>query len=237
MKLLPLVKTQGNRFYQLDWIIQSFPNDYEKLDYIEPYAGGASVLLNKPASQFEALNEIDLGIIQIYRAMRDEPGLFIGRIKRIKYCETTFQRADRRDQQPKEFEDYMDHAVNEFILRRMSVSGNREVFGGSEKTWTRVVAELRATAKRLSNIHIFNKNARQIIQAFNQESTFLYLDPPFLEESDESTNYHVELAELLGAFLGRAMIMGKPCALYRRLYQTWKCVKNTDNTDALWVNY
>jgi DNA adenine methylase len=217
--------------------MQSFPNDYEKLDYIEPYAGGASILLNKSLSQFEALNEIELGIIQIYRAMRDESGLFIRRVKRMKYCDATFQRAIRRDQQEGEFEDYMDHAVNEFVLRRMSVSGNREVFGGSEKTWVRLVAELRETSKRLSNVHLFNKNAFQIIQAFNQDNVFLYLDPSFLDESDESTNYHVKLAEMLGAFLGKAMIMGKAGVLYRRLYQTWKCVKNTNNTDALWVNY
>jgi len=233
LKLTPLVKTQGNRFYQVDWILQSFPKGYETLDYIEHYAGGGSVLLNKNLSEFEAINDIDLGIMQIHRALRDEPGVFIGRVKRVKYCESTFQRATKKH----DFEDYMDHAVNEFVLRRMSVSGNRESFGGSEKTWNRVVSELSQTAKRLAHVHIFAKDARAIIQAFNDEKTFLYVDPPFLEENDPSANFHVELAELLGVFLGKVLISGRACALYRRLYQSWKCVKNPENKDVLWVNY
>src|SRR4051812_40842375 len=39
--------------------------------YVEPYAGGASVLLNKICAQHEVLNDIDDEIVNLLRVMRD----------------------------------------------------------------------------------------------------------------------------------------------------------------------
>jgi len=233
LKLTPLVKTPGNRYYQIDWIIQYFPKDQEQLEYVEPYAGGASLLLNKPPSQFEGINDCNAGIIEIYKAIRDEPKIFTGRLKRVKYCEATFIRATKKT----EFEDYLDHAINEYILRRMSVAGSKNTFGGSEKTWNKLIEQLPVIAKRLVNVHIFCKDAKQIIQAFNHAGVFVYADPPPLEDTDDSANQHVELADLLANFLGKVLITGPYCTLYRRIYQNWKCVKNSETKDALWVNF
>ena len=233
LKITPLVKTPGNRYYHIDWILKYFPENLKVLEYTEPYAGGASILLNKSASQFEGMNDCDIGIVQIYRAIRDEPKPFIGRLKRVKYCEATFSRATKKF----EFEDYLDHAVNEYILRRMSVAGSKNNFGGSDKTWDKLIEQLPLVAERMQNVHIFCEDAKKIIQSFNHAGVFVYVDPPALEETDESTNQHVELSEILGNFLGKVLITGPYCTLYKRLYQTWKCVKNTETKDALWVNY
>ena len=227
------MKTQGNRYYQIDWIIENFPKNHEQLEYTEPYAGGASILLNKSISPFEVINDCDLGIIQIYKAIKDEPKTFIGRLKRVKYCETTFIKATKKTN----LEDYLDHAINEYILRRMSMAGNKSVFGGSEKTWDKLISQLSLIAERMQNVHIFCKDAKQVIQAFNHANVMTYIDPPTLEDNDASSNLHIELAELLGNFLGKALITGPYCTLYRRLYQNWKCVKNTETKEALWVNY
>jgi len=233
LKLTPLVKVQGSKFYQCDWIIDHFPENYQLMNYIEPYVGGASIFLNKAPSVLEVINDVDLGIIQIYRAMRDEPGVFIGRLKRSKYCLATFQRAKRK----LEFDDYLDHAVNEFLIRRMSVAGSKDVFGGSEKSWIKTVSELGRVSKRLKTIHIFQKEARQVINAFNDSESFVYADPPLLEDSDKSIKEHCDLSDMLGNFMGKVIISGLTSTLYKRLYQSWRCVKKPETKEAIWANY
>ena len=235
MNLTPLVKVQGNKFYQCDWIIDNFPENYQSLDYIELYAGGASVLLNKLPSRFEVFNDLDSGIVQIHRAMRDEPGIFISRLKRIKYCLSTFQRAKRRAET--EFEDYLDFSVNEFIIRRMSVAGNKQVFGGSEKSWGKVIKELKLVANRLKTVHIFQKEAKYVLNAYSSLESFAYADPPELDDTDESIRGHCDLANALNNFMGKAMISGKICVLQKRLYKSWRCVKKQETKEAIWMNY
>lgn len=51
-------------------IVDVFP---EHLHYIEPYAGGLSVLLAKPASKMETINDLDGDLITFWRVLRDNP--------------------------------------------------------------------------------------------------------------------------------------------------------------------
>jgi DNA adenine methylase len=40
--------------------------------YVEAYGGGASILLNKPPSPIEVLNDIDSKVVNIFRVVQDE---------------------------------------------------------------------------------------------------------------------------------------------------------------------
>ena len=59
-------------------------------------------------------------------------------------------------------------------------------------------------------------------------------DPPYLPETRESLNTysqemsiddHIELADALNAFKGKALISGYPSRLYSKLYKNWRCEK------------
>ena len=266
MKLRPPVKIHGGKYYLSEWIIQHFPENYTELDFLEAYTGGGSVLINKAKSRMEVLNDIEEDLIQIYRALRDEPGMFIGRLKRVKYCESTFDRALKK--QDGKWGDYMDQAVNEFILRRMSRGGMKKSFAWSDRTrggqpgdvnaWNTIIKMLPLIAERLAHVHILNQPALETLKVFNNDDALVYVDPPYLPDArtandiyayEMSTEDHIKLSNILNSFNGKVVLSGYPSKLYRRLYEGWKCVKKkvanhssqtkkkARRTEAIWMNY
>jgi DNA adenine methylase len=237
-KIRPPFKIPRGKFYLTNWIIDHFPDNYEELTYIEPYAGSASVLLNKNPGPSEALNDLDLGIVQIFRALRDEPRTFIGRLKRIKYCENTFL---RMSDEPKKYKDYMEQAVKELVRRRMSYGGSKQAFSSlEENAWNLMLEELPQTAERLSKVNIFNKPAITTLRAYDGLEFLCYCDPPDESSEEMTIDDHIELAEVLQQYRGKALISGTSTKLYRRLYEGWRCTRKTHpnrKTECLWMNY
>lgn len=261
----PMVKVHGGKWYLRHFIIENFPAGFEEKCYLEAYGGGASVLLNKPRSIEETLSDSNLGLVQIYRAFRDEPKEFHARLKRHKYTEDTFKRALKKDGHV----DYMDHAINEYILRRMSRGGLRKAFAWSERqrggqpgdvnAWQTAITGIPRTGQRLEGVNVFHRPALEVLKAYNSVNTFTYVDPCYLQETrvsktaygkDEMTeDDHIELAGVLNSFQGQVLLSGYPSTLYARLFRHWNMVtKSIANhasqkkvkerkTEALWKNY
>lgn len=241
-KLRPPIKTHGGKYYLANWIIESFPLGYEQMVYLEPFCGGASVFLNKKASLEECLNDLDVGIIQILRALRDEPGEFIRRLKLLKYSEATFDRMKKLSENEDEFDDYIEHAVVEFVLRRMSRGGLKKHFGWSTRirggqpgdlnAWQTILEDLPNMNNRLQHVYIMNYPAITVIKAFDTENTFFYLDPPYLASTRTSTNTyeyemndddHIALLNTIQNLKGKVLISGYSSRLYNRMLKGWKC--------------
>jgi hypothetical protein len=64
----PALRYHGGKWLLAPWIIEHFPD--HKI-YVEPYGGGASVLLRKPRSYSEVYNELDGDVVNVFRCLRD----------------------------------------------------------------------------------------------------------------------------------------------------------------------
>jgi len=239
-KIRPPFKCHGGKYYLCKWILGHLPEDYANCTYVEPFSGAASVLVNKEKSKLEILNDLDEKTIQIFRALRDEPKEFIRRLNIIKYRKESFDRFQKKSKI--ESDDYLDQAVTEFALRRMSRGGLKKNFSWSNRqrggqpgdvnAWQTAIELLPVIAERIRGIHIFNKPAIEIIKVFNDHDTVFYIDPPYLHSTRSSTSTyshematedHVELANLLTASKGKVIISGYSSPLYKTLYTGWKC--------------
>lgn len=242
----PVFKQHAEHTNLSKWIISHFPENYESLNYVEPFCGIGNVLINKNKSKIEAINNVDSYLLQIYRALRDEPKEFIRKLSTYKCCEETFKKISKKTLS----EDYLENAVNEFALRKMSRGGTKSTFLLSKNdSWTKSIKDLANISERFQEVFMIDKPALDVIKAFNSEDTLLYCCPPYLHEakvsktvysSEMTTNDHIELSHSLNSFLGKAIISGYMTPLYKRIYKNWNVEKKKivgQKDEVIWKNY
>lgn len=238
MKIKPIIKTSENKNYLAEWIVEKFPENYQQMNYFEPFLGSGGVFLNKDPSVEETLNEIDESLVCIWRAIRDEPKNFCSKIRRIKYKESIFEKYKTK----KNDKDYLNTAVADFVARNMSKCGQKKSFVPKQNKETNQASaeKIMMISERLRSVHILNKNALEIINAFSKSNCLMYCDPPSLDEKSSilDANKHVELGDLLKDFRGKVIISGQNTALYKRIYSSWnrKGVPNRPK-ESIWLNF
>ena len=236
----PPFKCHGGKSYLAKWIINHLPQNYQEMVYLEPFCGGASVLLNKKPSAEEIINDLDENVVILLRVLRDQCTQFLRKIKRVGYRETNFDTALNRVEFTNEFH----RAINEFILRRMSRGGLKKAFAWSARkrggqpgeinAWETIIDLIPAISTRLQNVIILNKRAIELLKLFDEPNVLCYCDPPYLHETRESPDAythemlvddHIALADVLNGFKGKVLLSGYPSRLYNKLYKTWRCEK------------
>lgn len=264
-RLRPAFKCHGGKYHLAQWIISHFPPNYCDLVYVEPFAGGASVLLNKERSAHEVVNDRDPAVHELYAALRDIPEPFAHGLLALDYSETTFRRARERQGR---CEAGLDRATNEYILRRMSRGGLRTAFAWSERlrggkpgdvnAWETALATLPMLSSRLQGVDISNRPAVDVIRQYDGPDTLLYCDPPYLPATRASRSAyafemtaddHCELAGVLNGCRGRVLVSGYPSPLYDHLYRNWNVaakeivnhasqnVVKEMKQEVIWTNY
>lgn len=242
MILRPPIKIHGGKWYLKKWVIEHFPENYQDLRYLEPCCGGASVFINKERSQEEIINDVDEGVVNIFKALRDEPKEFIDRLKKIKYTEKSFSNA----QIINESLDYIDLAVNEYVLRRMSRGGMKKAFAWSDRerggqpgdvnAWKTMLKQLPEIAERLVGTTILNKKFQDIVKIFDESDTFFYIDPPYLPitrtkgstdiyDNEMSVEDHVILLTFARDSRSKILLSGYYSSLYSKYLKGWHCSK------------
>lgn len=227
-----------------NYIIEHFPANYEEMTYCEPMCAGASVYLNKKPSKQEVINDVDSGIISVFKALRDEPKEFIDRLKRVRYTERAFKMALNKAKMP--FEDYVDHAINEYMLRRMSRGGMKKAFAWSDRqrggqpgdvnAWETMLEELPVLAERVEKTIMLNKSAFDLFKVWDEEETFWYIDPPYVPDTrsegakqvydyEMTSEDHINLLHWAKQARGKIIISGYMSALYNHSLKGWRCKK------------
>lgn len=193
----------GGKFYARNLILEHIP---PHSDYIEPFAGGASIFFAKSKAKNNWLNDIDEALINTYLIIRDKPE------ELIEYLAGEQATKERHTYYKTEFapQNNLEAAARWFYLNRTSYSGIMKLqncyWGYGEKysmrpeNWGRNI--LRTSAK-LQNIKITCFDFEQVIKAV-PDGSFLFIDPPYFNADQEkfythsfSKNDHYRLVQLL----------------------------------------
>jgi DNA adenine methylase len=229
--------------------------------YLEPYAGGIAVLLNKEPSRIETINDLDHDVINLFRVIRENREELI---EQIVY--TPYARKEYNDAFPDNSDELSDiERAKNFLVR----SGMGHSFRLCEKCgwkkdvyareaayavryWNDLPEVITAVAHRLKMVQIENKPAVELIKSFNHDNVLIYADPPYVLSTRSRKQYRHEMSdqdhvELLGTLLlhtGPVMLSGYDNAIYNKYLQGWRKIStparaenSLPRTEVLWMNY
>ena len=242
----PALRYFGGKWRIASWIVSNFPTH---VSYVEPFCGAASVLLQKPPSKLETINDKDLEVVNFFTMLRTYPDRLIREIELTPYSRYEYWNAYQQTNDP--IESARRYYVRSWFGRggtrkesggwRFMVTDSR---GGSVVDDWRRIGHLKLIVERLQMVQIENDDAFTIIERYDTPNTLFYVDPPYLFSSRSSrwnTAYkyelsdddHVRLAEVLNRVKGMVVISGYQSTLYSELYNGWICKTKKDRKENL----
>jgi len=227
--------------------------------YVEPFGGGASVLLSKPRSLGEVYNDLDSDVVRLFRVLR-EPGLAAQLREQLALTpfsreEYQLARGSSLDQVADDVEaarrlvarSFMSHGTNGTSEGAAGATGFRARSWSSHRSapmdFMNLPAALEAVTERLRGVVIENRPAIEVLLQHDGPDTLHYVDPPYLEEVREmrvargyrcemTREDHERLAEVLRDLQGHVMVSGYASALYAGLYEGWQTVERETYADG-----
>jgi DNA adenine methylase len=258
------VVLNGGKHYLARRIIAHFP---PHRIYLEPFGGGASVLLNKPPCEVETYNDLDLRITRLFRVLRDRGDEFIKRVRLVPYSEVEFADAALYSAGT----DELTNAVSDFIRWRQSFGGQgrswsctttraRGGMAGDVNAWWTAIEGLPQIIERLKRVQILCRPAIEAIRRFDHPEALIYCDPPYVHSTrcrgatavygvEMTDQHHRELAGVLNSCRSKVVLSGYPSVLYDELYGHWRRIefdianhaaggkRKARKRECLWLNF
>lgn len=257
----PALRYHGGKWRDAPWIIDHFPPHRR---YIEPFGGGASVLLRKPRSYAEIYNDLDGEVVNLFRVLRNpsQARELIRQVDLTPFSRTEFEQSYLLDGDP--IEQARRLLVRSFMgFGAAGTTGNNTGFrnnstrsGTTPATdWANYPPHLAAIAERMRGVIVEMMPALEIVRRFDDADALFYLDPPYPlttrgRQSASGYRYemtddqHREMAEVVRKAEGAFVISGYSCALYDdELFPDWQRSTRDahaegarDRTEVLWVS-
>jgi DNA adenine methylase len=256
----PAVKWFGAKFNYAPWIIAHFP---KHRTYVEPFGGGAGVLLRKLPSEIEIYNDLDECVVNLFRVLRDP--ITAADLKN-KLRLTPFARQELKDTLALEMSPHpVENARRLLVLALLGNSQQAANPDGAGRNpgfhgWREHTAKefiswqegIDATIERIRTVTIENVNAVKLMKHRDSPTTLFYVDPPYLLDKVSSmrlykhtmtVEQHVELLTMLRALKGKVVVSMYEHPVYDKGLRGWKKVTRRFRVDrgrwrveCLWLN-
>lgn len=217
--------------------------------YVEPFCGSAAVLLAKPRSKHEVINDLDSNLINFYRVARDRLDELELACRLTPYAREEFEACADLDAPSI---DDLERARRYWIRSTQSFA---QVTNGAtgwstsivrnannaRTVWNRL-GRLEPFVERLGGVTIEHKDALEVVERYDAVDGVIYLDPPYLGGTrtsyrdglrpggDYLHEFHTDddhraLSEIAKAATATVLISGYDSELYRQLYADWDRVE------------
>jgi len=257
------MRYHGGKWMLAPWICSHLP---AHRTYVEPFCGAASVLMRKPRSTMEVINDRNGRLVSALRVIRDREGAReLARLLRLTpYAKAEFEAASETADDP------IEDTRRLLVLAGQGHSGTGATgLGGPRRTgwrrgdrgtqstsaqdWAGLPDHVQSWCERLCGVYIENAEALEVIERYDRLDALFYVDPPYLHSTrGKKRAYHYEmtddehraLAERLRCTVGAVVISGYPSDLYdRELYPDWQRVersvwtgRGTSACEVLWIS-
>ena len=209
------------------------PRPERHLAYVEPFAGGASILLSRRPAGIEVINDMNGELVNFFQTLRDHGDALREYLQNTPYSREVFE--DWRSVDPETL-DPLERAARFFYLSRSSFMASGAA-GDRKPSWayTRiddnrarsimkvVDDDLLKVRDRLRTVYIEHGDALDVIARFDAPQTVFYCDPPYHPDTRSDGGYadeledHDELLDTLTSVTGMVALSGYPHESYDRL--------------------
>lgn len=246
----PFLNYFGGKFMLRKWIISNIP----KHDvYIEPFGGGASVLLAKDPSRLEIYNDLDSEIVNVFNMAKFHGKSLINELKLTPYSRSVYLQSRNTTKCP------LQMAVNTIVKSMMGIGDsihNKSGFRNSKTSTTSPSVTFRNYVdyfdfftERLRGVIIESLPYQEIISKYDTSDSFFYFDPPYMHKTRSSNNNygvelrdsdHLELLEILKSIKGKFLLSGYESEVYDSFgferIEKVATTQKTNRTEILWMN-
>jgi DNA adenine methylase len=170
----PIVRWPGGKTRLLKHIL---PLIRPHRTYVEAFAGGLAVLLAKPPSAGEIVNDINGDLVNLYRYAQYHCDALVAEVQW-----TLNSREDLRDLVKQPGLTGLQRAARYLMRNRMSFGGAGENFAVSRQAQPsreNVLAALRSLSQRLDKVAVENLPYDRLTALYDGPETLWFLDPPY----------------------------------------------------------
>lgn len=200
--------------------------------YCEPFAGSATILLAKPPSPCEVLNDLNGDLVNLFRVVQHHPEEFL---KCLRWSLRSREEFKRLKESPPQILTDISRAVRFYYLLRAGYGGKLPAvschFTGRLEGNSRPFVSARAEETlyeihlRLENVVVERLPYEDCLRRYDSPRTFFYLDPPYFgHEKDYGPgifgpdDFHT-LSELLQGLQGRFLLSLNDAPEIREIFQ------------------
>lgn len=252
-----IFKYPGSKWGIARWIIGFFPEHHS---YLEPFAGSLAVLMNKPRSNIETVNDLDGNVVNLFEWIRRDPERLAREIYYTPYARQVYE--DAFSAEPEDgFRRAVDFSIclnmghgfrtnGEKVGWKNDVRGRERAYAAQD--WRSLPERIMEAAERLRGVQIENRPAVELIKRFNYENVLVYCDPPYMLGTRHGKQYrhemddkgHEELLEAVLGHKGKVILSGYDTALYNSRLKGWhreesdcRSQVGSRKREVLWLNF
>lgn len=237
----PPVAYYGGKSRLAPWIASLLPPHRV---YVEPFAGSAAVLFAKRPSTHEIINDLDGDLVCFFRVLRARPDELERACRLTPYARDEYEAADLSEPGLDDLERarrwWVRSSQSFAQVAKVGTGWSTSVERGSNNArsvWNRL-GRFAAVAARLGPVSIENRDAVEVVAAYDTPDGVIYADPPYLGTTRSAIaggrrpngdyfhefateEQHRALAEALRSARSAVLLSGYPSELYEELYGGW----------------
>lgn len=242
----PAIRYLGGKWRLAPWIIAQFPpHDL----YVEPFGGGANVLLRKARARVEIYNDLDDDLVNLFRVLRDvgQATLLLAQLELTPYARSEWEDAYQPTDCPVEkarrliVRSFMGHSSCASRIDRTTGFRvcNPSANADPARSWAGYPDALRLVIERVrgEGVAIERQPAEVLIRRRDGPGVLFYVDPPYVQSTRSnkltrcapSNGYRHELDDddhrallaTLSEVQGMVVLSGYPSALYDEMLSGW----------------
>ena len=220
----PMLDYYGGKWRLAPKIIKLFP---EHKTFVDVFCGAGSILMRKPKSKNEIINDLHDEVINLFEVLRSDAAALRNQLKATPYSRAEYKRARVQS------DDKLEQARRTIVKSWFGIGDSLDNItgfrvsitqrGSMANAWLDYVDFLELYQSRLRSVIIEKLDYQDILKRYDKPGTLFYLDPPYLKATrnkkhaylhDWTEADHVELIELLKSVDCSFILSGYDSELY-----------------------